>query len=88
SHTFNVLDARGAISTTERAKAFALMRGLTHESAKLWERRRAALEHPLGVAAAPAPAQRPALPKVPGVETLLFEISVEELPYADVPATT
>lgn len=48
SHTFNVLDARGAISTTERAKAFALMRGLTHESAKLWERRRAALEHPLG----------------------------------------
>ncbi|MBB5812300.1 glycine--tRNA ligase [Streptomyces collinus] len=88
SHTFNVLDARGAISTTERAKAFSLMRGLTHETAKLWERRRAALEHPLGRAAAPAPAERAMLPKVPGAETLLFEIGVEELPYADVPATT
>ena len=26
SHTFNVLDARGAVSTTERAKAFGRMR--------------------------------------------------------------
>ncbi|KUO21309.1 glycine--tRNA ligase [Streptomyces dysideae] len=88
SHTFNVLDARGAISTTERAKAFSLMRGLTHESAKLWARRRTALGHPLGVTAAPAPAVRAALPSVPGPETLLFEIGLEELPYADVPATT
>ncbi|GAB2865433.1 glycine--tRNA ligase [Streptomyces deserti] len=86
SHTFNVLDARGAISTTERAKAFSLMRGLTHESAKLWARRRAAQEHPLGVAAAPAPAVRATLPTVSGTETLLFEIGVEELPYADVRA--
>ncbi|MEU3693098.1 glycine--tRNA ligase [Streptomyces narbonensis] len=88
SHTFNVLDARGALSTTERAKAFSLMRGLTHESAKLWGQRRAALEHPLGTAAAPAPAVRAGLPTVPGTETLLFEIGVEELPYADVRATT
>ncbi|MEU8587716.1 glycine--tRNA ligase [Streptomyces sp. NPDC048664] len=87
SHTFNVLDARGAISTTERAKAFSLMRALTHESAKLWERRRAALEHPLGRAPAPAPAERAALPTVTGTETLLFEIGLEELPYADVAAT-
>ncbi|GAB2734343.1 glycine--tRNA ligase [Streptomyces bullii] len=87
SHTFNVLDARGAISTTERAKAFSLMRGLTHESAQLWARRRAAQEHPLGVAAAPAPAVRAPLPTVPGPETLLFEIGVEELPYAEVRAT-
>ncbi|MEV5437422.1 glycine--tRNA ligase [Streptomyces sp. NPDC052682] len=87
SHTFNVLDARGAISTTERAKAFSLMRGLTHESAQLWARRRAALEHPLGVVPAPAPAVRAALPAVSGPETLLFEIGVEELPYAEVQAT-
>ncbi|MFF4502740.1 glycine--tRNA ligase [Streptomyces sp. NPDC001401] len=88
SHTFNVLDARGAISTTERAKAFSLMRGLTHESAKLWAQRRAALEHPLGVTPTPAPVTRNPLPTVSGTETLLFEIGVEELPYADVPATT
>ncbi|MCT9081539.1 glycine--tRNA ligase [Streptomyces fulvoviolaceus] len=87
SHTFNVLDARGAISTTERAKAFSLMRGLTHESAKLWEQRRATLEHPLGVTPAAAPVARAALPTTTGTETLLFEIGVEELPYADVPAT-
>ncbi|MFD8301535.1 glycine--tRNA ligase [Streptomyces sp. NPDC059690] len=88
SHTFNVLDARGAISTTERAKSFSLMRGLTHESAKLWAARRTALGHPLGVAPEPAPAVRAPLPTVPGTETLLFEIGLEELPYADVVATT
>lgn len=88
SHAFNVLDARGAISTTERAKAFSLMRGLTHESAKLWEQRRAALEHPLGRTPAAAPAVRAALPRVTGTETLLFEIGLEELPYADVTATS
>ncbi|MFJ3339062.1 glycine--tRNA ligase [Streptomyces sp. NPDC086766] len=88
SHTFNVLDARGALSTTERAKAFSLMRGLTHESAKLWGQRRAALEYPLGTAAAPAPAVRAALPTVLNTETLLFEIGVEELPYADVRAAS
>ncbi|WP_327129380.1 glycine--tRNA ligase [Streptomyces sp. NBC_01727] len=87
SHTFNVLDARGALSTTERAKAFSLMRGLTHESAKLWAQRRASLEYPLGMAAVPAPAVRAALPTVPSIETLLFEIGMEELPYADVRAT-
>ncbi|MGW7528784.1 glycine--tRNA ligase [Streptomyces sp. NPDC054783] len=88
SHTFNVLDARGAISTTERAKAFSLMRRLTHDSAKLWAQRRTALEHPLGVTPAPDPVTRDPLPAVSGTGTLLFEIGVEELPYADVPATT
>ncbi|MEV7413899.1 glycine--tRNA ligase [Streptomyces sp. NPDC089919] len=88
SHAFNILDARGAISTTERAKAFSLMRGLTHESAGLWAKSRAALDHPLGQAPAPAPAVRAPLPTVPGTETLLFEIGLEELPYSDVVATT
>ena len=36
SHAFNVLDARGAISTTERAKAFATMRRLMRDTATLW----------------------------------------------------
>ncbi|MET7475014.1 glycine--tRNA ligase [Streptomyces sp. NPDC005648] len=88
SHTFNVLDARGAISTTERAKSFSLMRGLTHESAKLWAQRRTDLGHPLGVTPDPAPAVRAALPAMSRPETLLFEIGLEELPYADVVTTT
>ncbi|WP_207892113.1 glycine--tRNA ligase [Streptacidiphilus pinicola] len=54
SHTFNVLDARGAISTTERARSFARMRGLAHDVAALWAERRAELKHPLGTATDPA----------------------------------
>ena len=87
SHTFNVLDARGAISTTERARAFGLMRTLTFEAGRLWVERRAELEYPLG-AADPLPlavASAP-LPTLDSPATLLFEIGVEELPHLDVAA--
>ena len=47
SHAFNVLDARGAISTTERAKAFATMRRLMRDTAALWIERREELGFPL-----------------------------------------
>ncbi len=85
SHAFNVLDARGAVSTTERARAFGRMRGLSREVAQLWRERRAELEHPLGVAEPPAPAALPTtLPQVDAPGTLLFEIGTEELPAAEV----
>ena len=48
SHTFNVLDARGVVSTTERARAFALMRKLSKGVAELWVKRRGELGFPLG----------------------------------------
>ena len=53
SHAFNVLDARGAISTTERAKAFATMRRLMRDTAALWIERREELGFPLLREAAP-----------------------------------
>ncbi|WP_129287120.1 glycine--tRNA ligase [Streptomyces sp. GZWMJZ-114] len=56
SHTFNVLDARGAVSTTERARSFARMRGLAHEVAALWVARREELGFPLGTALSINPA--------------------------------
>jgi len=85
SHTFNVLDARGAISTTERAKAFARMRALTRGSALLWAERRAELGHPLGIVTPPPAAELPArLPSVSEPATLLFEIGVEEMPHTEV----
>lgn len=85
SHTFNVLDSRGAISTTERAKALGQMRALTRDVAQLWTERRQELEHPLGVTAPPAAAAAPAdLPEMTEPATLLFEIGVEELPHAEV----
>jgi glycyl-tRNA synthetase len=90
SHAFNVLDARGAIGTTERARAFARMRALAHGVAELWVERRAELGHPLGVAAAPALAETgdaPAFPEIDVPAPLAFEIGVEELPAAEVTRT-
>ncbi|MHA6512488.1 glycine--tRNA ligase [Tessaracoccus sp. Z1128] len=91
SHAFNVLDARGAISTTERAKAFATMRRLMRDTAVLWIERREELGYPLLREAAPAPVasdapvDRAALGTAP--QTLAFEIGVEELPPHVVPQT-
>ncbi len=91
SHAFNVLDARGAISTTERAKAFATMRRLMRDTAALWIERREELGFPL-LREAPAveatPVEEPdraALGSEP--RTLAFEIGVEELPPHVVPQT-
>ncbi len=98
SHTFNVLDARGAISTTERAKAFARMRGLAREVASLWTARRHELGHPLGTTTA-GPREtsdaEPLLPDAPDVRPaeisapapLLFEMGTEELPPHEVTNT-
>ncbi|PWK80725.1 glycyl-tRNA synthetase beta chain [Lentzea atacamensis] len=85
SHIFNVLDARGSISTTERARAFGRMRGLAREVAGLWAERRAELGHPLGVAEVPAVAEKPSsFEDVVAPATLLFEIGTEELPPHEV----
>ncbi len=81
SHAFNVLDARGAISTTERAKAFATMRRLMRDTAALWIERREELGFPL--AREPKPVERPAVEEgevATTPQTLAFEIGVEELP--------
>ncbi|TWP52734.1 glycine--tRNA ligase [Lentzea tibetensis] len=88
SHIFNVLDARGAISTTERARAFGRMRGLAREVAALWAERREELGHPLGLAESPALAPAPtSFVDVSAPATLLFEIGTEELPPAEVTRT-
>lgn len=88
SHAFNVLDARGAISTTERARSFGLMRQLTKDSSQLWVARREELGFPLGVPEnAPEPSPEP-LPDVTAHEPLLIEIGFEELPWADVRRAT
>ncbi|MBI3687508.1 MAG: glycine--tRNA ligase [Actinobacteria bacterium] len=85
SHTFNVLDARGVVSTAERARAFATMRALSKDVAALWVERRAELGFPLGsgqTPAAPEPLPLPGPATTPA--TLLFEIGLEELPAAEV----
>lgn len=86
SHTFNVLDARGAMGTTERATAFASMRRLAHDVAELWRDRRDELGFPLGHAdvadEVPPMAPEPAPPTA--AQTFFLELGVEELPAADV----
>lgn len=47
SHAFNILDSRGAVSTTERARSFSLMRRLAREAGALWTERREELGFPL-----------------------------------------
>ncbi|QXT62245.1 glycine--tRNA ligase [Tessaracoccus palaemonis] len=90
SHAFNVLDARGAISTTERAKAFATMRRLMRDTAALWIERREELGFPLKreEAAVEAPVvDAPEVAHDAQPQTLALEIGVEELPPHVVPQT-
>ncbi|MGH9261028.1 MAG: glycine--tRNA ligase subunit alpha, partial [Acidimicrobiales bacterium] len=91
SHTFNVLDARGAISTTERARAFARMRGLAREVAALWVARREELGFPLRAVARAEPDAEPLLAEAhvapEGKAPLLFEIGTEEMPPHEVTNT-
>jgi len=99
SHTFNVLDARGAVGVTERADCFASMRALAREVTALWAERREELGHPLGVVppppapvvprvAAPAPpaagAGTDAAEAAAAPRDFVLEIGSEELPPADV----
>jgi glycyl-tRNA synthetase alpha chain len=51
SHLFNVLDARGAISVTERAGMIGRVRKLATQVARAWLDQRAAVEASAGVVA-------------------------------------
>jgi glycyl-tRNA synthetase len=89
SHAFNVLDARGAISTAERAAEFARLRKMAGAVAELWVKRRAELGHPLGVAPAAGPAEVTSAapgPRPVGRRHLLLEVGTEEMPPAEAQA--
>jgi glycyl-tRNA synthetase len=86
SHAFNVLDARGAISTADRAAEFGRMRRLAASVSKLWIARREELGYPLGLSPTPetpvaASARRPG--PTHGSRQLVFEVGVEEMPTAE-----
>lgn len=93
SHAFNVLDSRGAISTTERAKAFSTMRRLARSVCELWVERREELGFPLlkdaASGAGPSTGSGNVVPSDAGPltgsgnvvpQTVVCEIGVEELP--------
>jgi len=86
SHTFNLLDVRGAVGVTERAAFFARMRGLARQVAEAVVAQREGMGFPLLPKEAVAAAEEapPALPTFSSeAETFLLEIGTEELPAAD-----
>jgi glycyl-tRNA synthetase len=90
SHTFNVLDARGAIGVTERARYFGRMRDLSHRVATAFLAQREEMGFPLlpkkpQVVSPSLPALDPSrFPQGPA--NLLLEIGTEELPAQDLDA--
>ncbi|KAI0566259.1 Glycine--tRNA ligase [Gracilaria domingensis] len=89
SHTFNVLDARGAIGVTERARYFQRMRALARDAAKLWLQSREENGFPL-LKNEPlsfderSPHIAHGTAAEAGTSDLVLEIGVEELPASDV----
>ena len=90
SHTFNILDTRGAIGVTERAAFFARMRDLSRRVAEAYVEERTRLEFPWLAQADGAAAVAPAAPLLAAVPTVgieprdfLLEIGTEELPAGD-----
>jgi len=88
SHTFNVLDARGAIGVTERASYFARMRDLSRQVAEAYVAQREQLGFPFlkhePVSRLTSHVSRLDLqPETSKPETFLLEIGTEELPAGD-----
>ncbi|MGD9146335.1 MAG: glycine--tRNA ligase subunit beta, partial [Anaerolineae bacterium] len=89
SHTFNVLDSRGAIGVTERASYFRRMRDLSRQIARLYVEQRKEMGFPFLKTKSAAPEPQAALPpqsaelSVSQFATFLLEIGTEELPAGD-----
>jgi glycyl-tRNA synthetase len=85
SHTFNVLDTRGAIGVTERQAFFGRMRELSRRVTEAYLEQRQRLEFPM-LEETEAGVNRQvttAAPKKLEVSPFLLEIGTEELPPAD-----
>ncbi|CAK7347749.1 unnamed protein product [Dovyalis caffra] len=91
SHAFNILDSRGFVGVTERARYFGRMRSLARQCAQLWLKTRESLGHPLGNASEPAQhisakeLLEAAVEKVHDEQRFfVLEIGTEEMPPQDV----
>ena len=87
SHTFNILDARGAISVAERQAFFRRMRELARRVAEGYEEQRKELEYPLlKNEGSQVASSQVAIFKPSNLQpaNFILEIGVEELPANDV----
>ena len=93
SHTFNMLDARGVISVTERVSYIERVRRLAQRIARAYVKQREEMEHPLigrfntetTSTAVGAVSNRTESDKEQDTADLLFEIGTEEIPASYVP---
>jgi len=91
SHTFNILDTRGAAGVTERAAYFRRMRGLSRRVAEAYIEQRTRMEFPwLGdqgsgvqVSGKSTPSEKNLVPDQRIPSAFLLEIGTEELPHSD-----
>lgn len=87
SHTFNILDTRGAISVAERQAFFRRIRELARGVALAYSEQRKNLGYPLIInktKVTESISTRPAFPVPASPLPFLLEIGVEELPASDV----
>ncbi|MDE0485153.1 MAG: glycine--tRNA ligase subunit beta [Candidatus Poribacteria bacterium] len=98
SHTFNMLDARGVISVTERVSYIERVRRLAQRIARAYVTQREEMEHPLmgrfdteassvtvDAVSNPTEATDNEVSNLPETAELLFEIGTEEIPASYVP---
>ena len=90
SHTFNVLDTRGAVGVTERQALFSRMREISRKVAEAYYKQREEMGFPWktkNIEAKEAVTQAEAIivdvDQLSGTAPLLFEIGCEELPVGD-----
>ena len=87
SHTFNILDTRGAVGVTERASYFRRMRDMSRRVAEAYVEQRQRLEFPFlpdgRLASRPSPLPPRPTPIAKPAADLVLEIGVEELPSGD-----
>ena len=84
SHTFNIMDARGAVGVTERAECFASLRSLAREVTALWVARREEQNFPLGLVAKHVdPSPPTVLNSLTEPANFVLEIGMEEIPPGD-----
>ncbi|CAI0446276.1 unnamed protein product [Linum tenue] len=91
SHTFNILDSRGFVGVTERARYFGRMRSLARQCAQLWSTTRESLGYPLGTVSEPAHStstqqflEAETKTVLDDTRSFVLEIGTEELPPLDV----
>ncbi|ONK59089.1 uncharacterized protein A4U43_C08F2860 [Asparagus officinalis] len=87
SHAFNILDSRGFVGVTERARYFGRMRSLARQCAQLWVETRKTLGHPLGISFEGIHVNYPSVAMRKVAEdhrAFILEIGTEEMPPHDV----